>query len=86
MYFSYCKAEKNLCVLHGQVFVMHKPCTSGGLRVGSRGLLEAASWPKLFHFHGEFQENLCESRQTNPPFLQLNPLFRNPGSAPVSSP
>ena len=40
------------------------------------------SGPKSFHFHEEFQENMYEIRQTNPPFLHLNPLLRNPGSAP----
>ena len=48
---------------------------SGGFRGGSRGSLEPPSGPKLFHFRGEFQEFLCEIRQTNPPFLHLNPLF-----------
>ena len=55
---------------------------SGGFRGGSRGSLEPPSGAKLFHFHGEFQEILCAFRQTNPPFLHLNPLLRNPGSAP----
>ena len=59
------------------------PYGSGGFRGGSRGSLEPPSGPKLFHFHREFQEILCEIRQTNPPFLHLNPLFRNPGSATV---
>ena len=57
--------------------------TSGGFRGGSRGSLEPPSGPTLFRFHGEFQKILCEIRQTNPPFLHLNPLFRNPGSAPA---
>ena len=35
------------------------------------------------NFHGEFQEIVCKIRQTNPPFLHLNPLLRNAGSAPV---
>ena len=55
---------------------------SGGFRGGSRGSLEPPSGPTLFRFHVEFQKILCEIRQTNPPFLHLNPLFRNPGSAP----
>ena len=58
---------------------------SGGFRGGSRGSLEPPSGPTLFRFHGEFQKILCEIRQTNPPFLHLNPLFRNPGSAPAVS-
>ena len=58
---------------------------SGGFRGGSRGSLEPSSGAKLFPFHGEFQEILCEIRQTNPPFLHLNPLLRNPGSAPDTS-
>ena len=55
---------------------------SGGFRGGSRGSLEPPSRPELFYLHGEFQEILREIRQTNPPFLSLNPLFRNPASAP----
>ena len=55
---------------------------SGGFRGGSRGSFEPPSGPKLFHFHGKFQEILCENWQTNPTFLHLNPLFRNSGSAP----
>ena len=45
-------------------------------------IFERPYWPELFYFHGEFEEILCEIRQTNPPFLSLNPLFRNPASAP----
>ena len=60
-----------------------KEYPSGGFRGGSRGSLEPPSGPTLFRFNGEFQKILCEIRQTNPPFLHLNPLFRNPGSAPV---
>ena len=56
--------------------------SSGGFRGGSRGSLEPPSGPKLFHFHGKFQETFREIRQTNPPFLHLNPHFLNPGSAP----
>ena len=58
---------------------------SGGFRGGSRGSLEPPSGPTLFRFHGEFQKILCEIRQTNPTFLHLNPLFRNPGSAPADA-
>ena len=57
---------------------------SGGFRGGSRGSLEPPSGPKLFHFHGKFQETFREIRQTNPPFLHLNPHFLNPGSAPAT--
>ena len=57
-------------------------CTSGGFRGDSRSSLEPPSGAKLFHFHEEFQENLCKRRQTKPLFLHLNPIFRNPGSAP----
>ena len=67
--------------MHSQAMVS----ASGGFRGGSRGSLEPPSWPKLFHFHEEFQEILCKFMQANPPFLHLNPLFRNPGSAPVSN-
>ena len=49
---------------------------------GSRGWLEHPSGPKLFHFHGEFQEVCVKLWKMNTPFLHLNPLFRNPGSAP----
>ena len=41
---------------------------SGGFRGGSRGSLEPPSGAKLFHFHGEFQEILCQTWQLNPPF------------------
>ena len=40
------------------------------------------SGAKLFRFHGEFKEILSEIRLTNPPFLHLNPLLKNPGSPP----
>ena len=36
--------------------------TSGGFRGGSRGSLEPPSGPKLFNFHGDFQEILSEIR------------------------
>ena len=62
------------------VFSNSKFQASGGFRGGSRGSLEPPSGAKLFHFHREFQEILCETRLTNPPFLHLNPLLRNPGS------
>ena len=39
--------------------------------------------PNYFVFMG-FKEILSEIRLTNPPFLHLNPLLKNPGSAPVS--
>ena len=58
------------------------PC-SGAFRGGSRGSLEPPSGSKSFNFHGEFQEILCEIRQTNLLFLHLNPHFRNPGYAPA---
>ena len=54
---------------------------SGGFREGSRGLLEPLSGADLFHCHGGISRNLCEIKETNPPFLHLNPFFRNPGSA-----
>ena len=62
-------------------------CTkpSGGFRGGSRGSLEPPSGAKLFHFHGEFKEILSEIRLTNPPFLHLNPLLKNPGFAVEAS-
>ena len=31
--------------------------------------------PNYFIFRGEFQEILCDFRETNPPFIHLNPLF-----------
>ena len=58
-------------------------CYSSGFRGGSRGSPEPPSGAKLFYFHGECQDILCKMRQTNPPFQLLNPLLRNPGSAPV---
>ena len=53
---------------------------SGGFRGGSRSSLEPPSGAKLFRFHGEFKEILSELRLTNPPFLHLNTLLKNPGS------
>ena len=67
------------------IYVVKSFINSGGFRGGSRGSLEPPSRPELFYLHGEFQEILCEIRQTNPPFLSLNPLFRNPASAPDKS-
>ena len=46
-----------------------------GVRGGS---LEPPSGAEFFDFHGEFQNISVEIRQTNPPFLHLNPFFRNP--------
>ena len=64
-------------------FFKKKLTRLNGFRGGSRGSLEPPSGLKLFHFHGEFQEILCEIRQMNPSFLYLNPIFGNPGSAPA---
>ena len=64
------------------LYVLCKLGPSGGFRGGSRGSLEPPSGTKLFRFHGEFKEILSEIRLTNPPFLHLNPLLKNPGSAP----
>ena len=58
---------------------------SGEFRGGSRGSLELPSEPKLFHFHREFKEICLKLGKRTPPFLHLNPLFRNPGSAPVGA-
>ena len=53
-----------------------------------RGLLQLPFEAKLFHFHGEFSEK-SEKIINNeviftiePPFVNLNPLSRNPGSTP----
>ena len=78
-FFVFCEFE---IVIFKIVQVMTENIPSGGFRGGSRGSLEPPSGPTLFRFHGEFQKIVCEIRQTNPPFLHLNPLFRNPGSAP----
>ena len=41
---------------------------------GVRGVHLTPSGPILFHFHGDFQEILCEIRQTNPLFSSPEPL------------
>ena len=74
--------ETNVLPFNTYVFHEVYMISSGGFRGGSRGSLEPPSGPKLFHFHGKFQETFREIRQTNPPFLHLNPHFLNPGSAP----
>ena len=42
---------------------------SGGSRGGSGGSNEPPLEPKLFHFHGEFQELLVKLHKLNPPQL-----------------
>ena len=42
---------------------------SGGCRGGLGGSIEPPLEPKLFHFHGEFQEKLVKLHKLNP--LQL---------------
>ena len=59
------------------------PFTSGRFRGGSGGLLEPCSWTKLFQFHGEIYEKSGKMLKTNPLLVDLNPPFRNPGSATV---
>ena len=57
---------------------------SGGSRGGSGGLLEPPFEAKLFHFHGDLFEKLGKTNIcfNEPPFVNLNPLSRNRGSAP----
>ena len=58
---------------------------SGGSRGGSGGSNEPPLEPKLFHFHGEFQEKLDKLHKSNPVSANLNPRSKtkNPGSAPA---
>ena len=42
---------------------------SGGSRGGSGGSFEPPLEPKLFHFHGEFQEKWVKLHKSNPPQL-----------------
>ena len=58
---------------------------SGGSRGGSGGSNEPPLDPKLFHFHGEFQEKLVRLHKSNPPSATLNPRSKNPGSDPGRS-
>ena len=72
---------------------------SGGYRGDSRGSLEPPFETKLFHFHEEFPKKKQKNKKNNSinyqiirynfqikaPFVNLNPLARNPGSAPVST-
>ena len=46
---------------------------SGGSRGGSGGSNEPPHEPKLFHFHGEFQEKLVKLHKLNPPQLIWTP-------------
>ena len=47
---------------------------------GFKGFARTPLLAQIIYFHGEFQAILCEIRQTNPPFLSLNPLFRYPAT------
>ena len=47
------------------------------------GLLKPQFESKLFHFHGEFYEQLGNLIKLNSPLVNLNPLSKNPGSAPA---
>ena len=42
---------------------------NGGSRGDSGGSNETPIEPKLFHFHGEFQEKLVKLHKSNPPQL-----------------
>ena len=64
--------------------------SQGGSRGGSVGSLELNIETKLFHFHGESSEPNREKITNNhvqlsnrTSFVNLNPLSRNSGSAPV---
>ena len=46
---------------------------SGGSRGGSGGSSEPPLEPKLFHFHGGFQEKLVKLHKSNPPQLIWTP-------------
>ena len=47
--------------------------SSGGSRGGSGGSNELPLEPKLFHFHGEFQDKLVKLHKLNPPQLIWTP-------------
>ena len=55
---------------------------SGGYRGGSGGSLEPPLELNYFIFMGNFRKNEAKLRKRTP-FLNLNPLSRNPGSASV---
>ena len=62
---------------------------SGGSKGDSWGSLESPFETKLLHFHGEFSEksgkitNNWVQSTNRTPFVNLNPLPRNSGSAPA---
>ena len=61
-----------------------QPYPSGGSRGGSGGSNEPPFEPKLFHFHGEFQNKLVKLHKSNPPpSANLNPRSKDPGYVPV---
>ena len=62
------KAQQFLCNNHVLIFP-----SSGGSRAGSEGSNEPPLEPKLFHFHGEFQEKLVKLHKSNPPQLIWTP-------------
>ena len=53
---------------------------------GFGGSNEPPLEPKLFHFHGEFQEKIGQTAQIEPPSANLNPQSKNPGSGPACYP
>ena len=56
--------------------------TRGRFRGGSGGSLEPPSGTKLFQFHGEIYEKSGKVLKTHPLLMDLNPPFKNLGSAP----
>ena len=58
--------------------------SSGGFRGGSRSSLEHPLGPNYFIFMGNLKR-FCVELGKRTPFLHLNPLFRNPRSAPVQA-
>ena len=64
---------------------------SGGYRGDTCGSLEPPFETKLFHIHDEFPEKSVYSIKLSGtifksnPFVNLNPLARNPGYAPASA-
>ena len=65
----------------------HPPCTQPPIfKYPMKIKLFGLSETKLFHFHGIFKKNKIKSAKLTPhTFMHMNPLSRNPGSAPETS-
>ena len=58
--------------------------TQWRIQRGLGGFKRTPLEPKLFHFHGEFQEKLVKLHKSNPPQLIWTPRSKHPGSAPAA--